>query len=245
MIDLSNLKIRQDIDRVHLLQWGHFSLILLAFLVEGIINFEPLGMIVKIVCGLIFYKLYFKTLTDLYYSFWTFSAALSIYITGSLYLIITNQSDFQLFYLYLVSLIILCVQMYILLSPIYYPRVSWWEYDFRYKDDLKIKIRNGEEDSEARLTDLRRGAACLSSFSEINVGELIKIHASNGVKDFVFEVEIMSKRQYSLGRPVSHGVKFVFNEESKEDDYDEFIAFWAKEKIEKSKRRFVKKATNA
>ena len=66
-----------------------------------------------------------------------------------------------------------------------------------------------------------------ASFSEINVGELIKIHASNGVKDFVFEVEIMSKRQYSLGRPVSHGVKFVFNEESKEDDYDEFIAFWA------------------
>jgi hypothetical protein len=202
-------------------------------------------MLIKIVCALVFYKLFFKTLTDLYYSFWTFAAGLSFYLFSKLYFVMSAQSDLQLFYLYLIALIILCVQMYILLSPIYYPRVSWWEYDFRYRDDLKIKLMQNDMESEARLTDLRRGAGCLSSFVEIKVGDVIKIHATNEVRDFTFLVEIMSKRQYSLGRPISHGVKFIFDEESKEDEYEEFYSFWIKEKLEKNKRRFTKKVKNA
>jgi hypothetical protein len=245
MIDLSNLKIRQDIDRVHLLQWGHFSILLMAFLVEGILNVEIISMFVKVFITLVFYKLFFKTLSDLYYSFWTFSIGLSVFIIGNLYSIITMQSNLQLFYLYLISLIILLVQMYILLSPIYYPRVSWWEYDFRYRDDLKVNLNLDDIKSEARLTDLRRGAGCLSSFTDIEVGKTVTVLATNGVKEFSFLVEIMSRRQYSLGRPASHGVRFIFNDEYQESDYDEFYSFWIKEKVEKSKTRFVKKVNNA
>ena len=245
MIDLSNLKIRQDIDRVHLLQWGHFTILLMAFIVEGIINIELVSMIIKVCCALIFYKLFFKTLGDLYYSFWTFSVALSLYILWNLYSIISLQSNLQLFYLYLISFIILSVQMYILLSPIYYPRVSWWEYDFRYRDDLKVKLNIEEVSTEARLTDLRRGAGCLSSFTDINVGKLVTVLATNGVKEFSFLVEIMSRRQYSLGRPASHGVRFIFNDEFQDSDYDEFYSFWIKEKMAKKKTRFIKTVKNA
>lgn len=245
MIDLSNLKIRQDIDRVHLLQWGHFSILLMAFVVEGILNVELLSMLFKVFFALVFYKLFFKTLRDLYYSFWTFSITLSLFIIGNLYSIITLQSNLQLFYLYLISFIILSVQMYILLSPIYYPRVSWWEYDFRYRDDLKVKLNLEEVKSEARLTDLRRGAGCLSSFVDIEVGKTVTVLATNGVKEFSFLVEVMSRRQYSLGRPASHGVRFVFNDEYLEGDYDEFYSYWIKEKMAKSKTRFVKKVKNA
>ncbi|WP_127715394.1 hypothetical protein [Halobacteriovorax sp. HLS] len=245
MIDLSNLKIRQDIDRVHLLQWGHFSILMLAFVAEGILDFKIITMCLRILMGLLFYKLYFKTLADLYYSFWTFSAGLALYLSYNLYCVVANQSNLQVFYLYLVAMIILFVQMYILLSPIYYPRVSWWEYDFRYRDDLKVKLYCDELESEARLTDLRRGAGCLSAFKNLEVGTNVKIHADNGIQNFTFLVEIMSRRQYSLGRPSSHGVKFIFNEEYSEKSYDEFYTFWKREKIAKSKKRFTKKVDNA
>lgn len=245
MIDLSNLKIRQDIDRVHLLQWGHFSILIMAFIVEGFIDFELIRMSMRILVGLIFYKFFFKTLTDLYYSFWTFSISLGLYLLYNLYEIVSTQSHLQLFYLYLISLIILCVQMYILLSPIYYPRVSWWEYDFRYRDDLKVKLLVEGVESEARLTDLRRNAGCLSSFKKVNVGSTVKIIAHNGIQEYTFLVEVMSRRQYSLGRPASHGAKFIFNDEYPESNYEEFHKFWMKQKMNKNKTRFVKKVKNA
>jgi len=245
MIDLSNLKIRQDIDRVHLLQWGHFSLLIMAFLVEGVIKFEIISTVIQIFFLLVFYKMFFKTLTDLYYSFWTFSIGTFGFVFYKLFTIMSTQSDFQLFYLYLISVIILLIQMYILLSPIYYPRVSWWEYDFRYRDDLKVKLSDEGIELEARLTDLRRNAGCLSVFKDVKVGNKVEVKASNGVRDFVFLVEVMSRRQYSLGRPASHGVKFIFNEENPEADYDEFYSFWVKEKMNKKNSRFLNKVHDA
>lgn len=245
MIDLSNLKIRQDIDRVHLLQWGHFCLLTMAFLVEGFINFEIISTLVQIFFLLVFYKMFFKTLTDLYYSFWTFSIGTTGFVIYKLFNIISTQSDLQLFYLYLITAIVLVIQMYILLSPIYYPRVSWWEYDFRYRDDLKVKLSDDGVEFEARLTDLRRNAGCLSVFSDIKVGNKVEVTANNGIRDFVFLVEIMSRRQYSLGRPASHGIRFIFNEENPESDYDEFYSFWVKEKMNKKKSRFLNKVQNA
>ncbi|CBW24987.1 putative integral membrane protein [Halobacteriovorax marinus SJ] len=245
MIDISNLKIRQDIDRVNLLQWGHFSILTLAFIVEGFLNVKIFWTLFSLIGLGIFYKLYFKTLTDLYYSFWTFSFATASLIVYKLYHIIMSQSDLQLFYLYLVAGIILSIEAYILLSPIYYPRVSWWEYDFRYRDDLKVKFSYEEKEFEARLTDLRRSAGCLASFEEVSVGDKIKIFASNGVKEFSFLVEIMSRRRYSLGRPCTHGVKFIFNDEYLESDYDEFHNYWVNEKVFKRSTRYRKQGSNA
>lgn len=245
MIDISNLKIRQDIDRVHLLQWGHFCILFLAFIVEGFLNVKIFWTLFSLLGLIVFYKLYFKTLTDLYYSFWTFSFSVGVLILYKLYHIIMTQSELQLFYLYLIAGIILSIEAYILLSPIYYPRVSWWEYDFRYRDDLKVRYSYEDKSYEARLTDLRRSAGCLASFEEVTVGEKIKVFASNGVKEFTFFVEIMSRRRYSLGRPSTHGVKFIFNDDYPESDYDEFHNYWINEKAFKKKTRFKKQDVNA
>lgn len=245
MIDISNLKIRQDIDRVNVLQWGHFTILSLAFFVEGFLNVKIFTTIFSLLGLMVFYKLYFKTLSDLYYSFWTFSFITSVVIIYKLYHIIMTQSDLQLFYLYLIAGIILMIQTYILLSPIYYPRVSWWEYDFRYRDDLKVKFKYQEKKHEARLTDLRRNAGCLSSFEEIVVGDKVEISASNGVREFNFYVEIMSKRRYSIGRPSSHGVRFIFNDDYPESEHDEFHNYWVNEKVFKKKTRFKKQGGHA
>ncbi|WP_372654911.1 hypothetical protein [Halobacteriovorax sp.] len=245
MIDISNLKIRQDIDRVHLLQWGHFSIISLAFIIEGFLNIKIFWTIFTLMGLMIFYKLYFKTLTDLYYSFWTFTFATGSFIAYKLYHIVMTQSELQLFYLYLIAGVILSIESYILLSPIYYPRVSWWEYDFRFRDDSKVEFLFEDKKCEARLTDLRRNAGCLASFKDINVGEKVKIFASNGVKNFRFQVEIMSRRRYSLGRPASHGVKFIFDDDYTESEYEEFHSYWSNEKVFKKKTRYRKQGSNA
>ena len=245
MIDISNLKIRQDIDRVNVLQWGHFTILSLAFFVEGFLNVKIFTTIFSLIGLMVFYKLYFKTLSDLYYSFWTFSFITAVVIVYKLYHIIMTQSDLQLFYLYLIAGIILMIQTYILLSPIYYPRVSWWEYDFRFRDDMKVKFKYLDKRHEARLTDLRRSAGCLSSFEEIVVGDKVEVSASNGVREFNFYVEIMSKRRYSIGRPSSHGVKFIFNDDYPESEHDEFHNYWVNEKVFKKKTRFKNQGDHA
>lgn len=245
MIDFSGLKIKQDIDRVYILQWGHFYVLTMAVVVESFLKVELISMLFFILCLMAFYKFYFKTIKDLYYSFWTFSGVVSIWNIYKLVDIVNQQSHLELFYLYLIAQIILTIQMYILLSPIYYPRVSWWEYDFRYRDDLKVKLTHEDVELEGRMTDLRRKAGCLSLFKEVPVGSKVKVFASNGVRDFSFMVEVMSKRQYSLGRPVTHGVRFVFSDEFREEDYYEFYSFWVNEKESKSKARFKRRVESA
>ena len=84
MIDISNLKIRQDIDRVNVLQWGHFTILSLAFFVEGFLNVKIFTTIFSLIGLMVFYKLYFKTLSDLYYSFWTFSFVTAVVIVYKL-----------------------------------------------------------------------------------------------------------------------------------------------------------------
>ena len=43
-------------------------------------------------------------------------------------------------YNYLLGMLFLFMGMYTLSSPIYYPMVKWWIYDFRYRNDVKILV---------------------------------------------------------------------------------------------------------
>lgn len=240
-IVLNYLKLKEDSNRLEVLHWGHFAFVFLAITLElfyGLSLFEWLATTVFLT---IFYRLFFVTKKELFYSFWTFSALLTLFLWKKIFFDSYGTSEIRL--LYILGFVLLAVEIYILSSPIYYPRVSWWEYDFRYRTDLKVSINYKDEASEARVTDLRRNAGCIASFEEFKVGEEFEIE-SNKYFEGSLKVEIVSRRIYSLGRPYNYGVRFNLNEEEKRISYNDLLNIWKNETLERRQRKFRKKTDN-
>jgi len=197
----------------------------------------------KIVLRLIFFLYlstpYYKTIKHRYYTYWSFSFILFIYILFKI-----NEQFFVLHQshigeLYLISCLILITKMYILSSPIYYPRVSWWEYDFRYRDDLKITVKASEISLDARLTDLRRYAGCVALFEELKLGQEITINAK--VDDVTVNLRglVMSKRKDMIGRPFIYGLQLKFESRGNKKRYIQLVKLWKNEKNNKRKLKFA------
>ena len=139
------------------------------------------------------------------------------------------------FVLYLLALLLLALESNELWTPIYYSIVSWWEYDFRYRDDDKVKVITDGEKLEARLTDLRKGAGCVVLFKEVKVGDFFHVELS---EERVFKVEVMSKRYYSLGRPLSYGVRFHLTNDDEKAKFRLYTSMWRKRRKIKRKAKF-------
>lgn len=198
----------------------------------------------KLVLRLIFFLYlstpYYKTIKHRYYTYWSFSAILFFYILFKI-----NEQFFVLplhshvGFLYLISFLLLIVKMYVLSSPIYYPRVSWWEYDFRYRDDLKIIVKDHDVEYAARLTDLRRFAGCVALFEELKLGDEIIINAKVDDVSASLRGQVMSKRRDLIGRPLIYGVRFKFDSRSNKKRYTQLLRLWKKEKHSKRKLKFA------
>ncbi|MEI8346791.1 MAG: hypothetical protein WCG27_04950, partial [Pseudomonadota bacterium] len=160
-------KLRPDLERIRLIHWAHFLCIISGIFIEIWEKVQNYWAIVWIFVFFFIYRLYFKTVKNLFYSFWTFSLGIMLYLIYSLVMNIFVYGSDVLVYTYLAALTFLVVEMYMLYSPIHFPRVIWWEYDFRYRHDLKIFINLHDQIFEGRLTDLRRGAGCVVLFQDI------------------------------------------------------------------------------
>lgn len=131
---------------------------------------------------------------------------------------------------------VLCFSLY---SPVFFPIINWWEYDFRYRNDLKTKVylANGEE-MDARLVDLRRRAGGLSLFEDLEIGQRVDIEIESSSLDGRLQVEVLSKRQYSIGRPYTYGVRFVISDDIVKRKYSDLEKFWNFERKAKKNRKF-------
>ena len=241
-----NIKLEEDFDRLKALQWMHFSIVMISIFSEifnGVTGI--LGGAVEIILLSALYIFLFKTAKELYYSFWSFAFVLFCYLSIGLFEGIFIYDGALFFFLYSLAFIFFGFQLYILSSPIYFPKVSWWVYDFRYRDDLKIyaevKTENGENDSlPARLTDLRREAGCVTLFKDLEVGKVLSIAPMDELDLFRFTVEIMSKREYCIGRGITYGVKFYLEEESEKEDFKNFAYLWKVDRIVKKRKNYTK-----
>lgn len=221
------------------------------FLLKSFFFFIHLAIMTEIVAGvkfrlvlrLLFFLYlstpYYKTIKHRYYTYWTFSTLLFLYILFKI-----NEMFFVVHHphigaLYLVSCILLIFKMYILSSPIYYPRVSWWEYDFRYRDDLKVSVKVHDHEYEARLTDLRRLAGCVALFEELKLGDEILMTTKVDDVSVNLRGQVMSKRRDLIGRPLIYGVQFKFDSRSNKKRYIQLLRLWKKEKNNKRKLKFA------
>lgn len=229
---------KSETKTIKFLMRAFFFLIHLAIMTE-IVDNPKFRLGVRLIFFLWLAKPYYKTIKYRYYTYWTFSAMLFFYLLFKIYEQFYIQNNDHIGILYLFSTLILIVKMYILSSPIYYPRVSWWEYDFRYRDDLKITVKSEDKDYSARLTDLRRHAGCVAMFEELKLGEEIIINAALDDDNILLRGVVMSKRRDVIGRPLIYGVQFKFDSKSNKKRYTGLERLWKKQKHSKRKMKFA------
>ena len=229
---------KSETKTIKFLMRAFFFLIHLAIMTE-IVDNPKFRLGLRLAFFLWLAKPYYKTIKHRYYTYWTFSSVLFVYLLYKIheqFYILDNE---HIGILYLMSTLILILKMYILSSPIYYPRVSWWEYDFRYRDDLKINVKSEDKDLNARLTDLRRHAGCVAMFEELKLGEEILVNAALDNDNVLLRGLVMSKRRDVIGRPLIYGVQFKFDSKSNKKRYTVLERLWKKQKNNKRKMKFA------
>ncbi|MBF0311990.1 MAG: hypothetical protein HQK50_08310 [Oligoflexia bacterium] len=242
MFLLKNYQLLQDFRKVLLLFFFQVGLFALSLVVEWILKQLSFGeVVIKLLFGAIFFQLLYKSLMGLYYTYWSLLGLFVVYASTGLwqYLVTAPAINWQLVQIFSLILAVTWIQGYILSSPIFYPRVRWWVYDFRYRGDLVVKVRPYQEKAgmdhtpelmlNGRLTDLRRGAGCVLLFERLQIRDKIFIYAESRYSEVRLLAEVISVREYSFGRGHIHGVKFIFEDHEDRKVYREFASYWKEE----------------
>lgn len=232
-------------DKVIVLHVGHLVFLFMGLLLELMTYPSKAWGIFKVIVFIILSRLFYRTLKNLYYTFWTFAIVFMVLYLVGFFGTFSQPDSFSIMNCYLFAIILLALEMYQLYSPIFYPIVRWWEYDFRYRHDLKVKVKTEDQEYQGRLTDLRKNAGCVQVFEHLKVGDLVSIEVSLGEegenqKTKTVKGEIISKRQYSVGRPWNYGIKMYFDSQEEQKEYRDLEFSWKRETQDKIAQKFNK-----
>lgn len=158
-----------------------------------------------------FAYLYMRLRGMFYYSIWTFNAILLVYIVTDVFTTVWEGHHYSLI-LNLITLIILALLSVKMLNPVFFPLISWWEYDFRKIKDLKLKIKNGDETLDARVCDFKSDLASVACFNDLELAKNYEMTVKIDNNIHKLKGIVLSKRLYSLGRPSYYGVKIIESE---------------------------------
>ncbi len=235
-ISLSKFKLKGEFERIVMITVLHLSLFLIAKFYEFIrYEFSFLSFI-GLILWFVYSRFFYKTVKNLFYTYWTMTLITSLFLISDLYSSLVTYNDLSLFYFYGLSLLLLVINSYMLRTPLFYPMVSWWEYDFRYRNDVKATIKYGDASDEGRIVDIRGEAGGIAFFEDLEIGSKVMVAPEFNDLNQEFEVEIVSKRKHSVGRPFIYGVKFIFSGKEDRNSFEKFSKFWQFE------RRFKQKA---
>ncbi len=123
-------------------------------------------------------------------------------------------------------------------SPLYFPRIQWWEYDFRYRGDLKTLVKLDEKSFEGRVTDIRRGSGSIEVFNYIPLDSVVTLEVTVDEKVYIVDSTIKTTKQVTPGRPVRYGIKFDLADESIKTIYTKIIKVWNESKKAKLRSKF-------
>jgi hypothetical protein len=232
--------LQNSYDKVKFLTLLQFVLVLVAFIAEALVTQSVLNFsfIFQLGLLLITYNFYYNALTNLFYSYWNISLILGIYYLVSLsrnFLVVGHPLIGVVF---CISLIFLIISSYIISSPLYYPRVHWWEYDFRFRADIRCFVEIDNQQFRGRLSDLRRGAACLELFQNIHVGHPIQINLEILNQNFTLFAEVRSRRETIVGRSIIYGLKFVNSDLEQRQRLRLLTNYWNESKKIKIRNKF-------
>lgn len=238
---LSKLNLQNSYDKVKFCTIIQLLLVFLGFIGEAILTQSVLNFsfIFQFILLMVAFNFYYNALAHLYYSFWNISFILLIYYVVSLSRNLIVLGNPMIALLFFFSIIFLAIACYIISSPLYYPRFHWWEYDFRFRADIRCWVETDGKQFRGRLSDLRRGAACLELFAQMPVGQPIVINLEILSQNFTLFAEVRSKREPIIGRSTIYGVKFVSTDLEQRQRLKFLTNYWNESKKIKIRNKFA------
>lgn len=235
------LNLQNSYDKVKFLTILQFFLVMIAFVAEAfytrsVLNFS---FIFQFILLIVAFNFYYNALSNLFYSYWNMSFIFGIYYLVSLsrnFLVLGNPVAGLLF---LFSMGLLAISCYIVSSPLFYPRFHWWEYDFRFRADIRCWVEVDGQQFRGRLSDLRRGAACMELFKSMTVGDPIHISVQILNQTFTLFGEVRSKREPIIGRSIIYGIKFINNDLEQKQRLKLLTHYWKETKKIKIRNKFA------
>ncbi len=220
---------------------GFFSFLVMAlFFITRIEEKEvfTIGFIIEFTFLIIILRFYGRALKNRNYAFWGLTAILGIYLLMNILQYSFIHYNVPVLYISLLASVFLGMNVYILSSPLYFPRIQWWEYDFRYRGDIKAKLIIAEESYDIRVADIRRDAISFFSFKQMRLNEEIHLEVPFGTKNFAVIGVLKTAREEIPGRPIRYGLKLIMNDDISRKKYIELRKYWGQQSRANIRRKF-------
>lgn len=196
------------------------------------------GFIFEFVVLVFIFRAHFKSIENKNFTYWGVNFLLVIYVLRMILQYTFIEYNVMILYVSVLSLTALAINSYIMSSPLFYPRVQWWEYDFRYRGDLKARAEIENEVFKSRLIDLRREVCCIELFENIPLESKIKVAVNYEGKIYPLEGIVKTSRQDIPGRQIRYGVKLMTDDLDIKKDYLELKRKWHNRKKVKLRNKF-------
>lgn len=242
-VKILDSELGQYVEQAWVGQWLHFGLFVLIELFNLLHGLISGWGLVWLVLAVVFYRYFFRALRELSYSYWTFAGCYGLLFVHRFILFFVFSPERAWNHLvYLLALGILAWQARRLFRPLLFPKVSWWEYDFRYRDDVKVFFHPASNPAtrwEGRLIDWQKSEACLVAFGEFPLGEKLALEiAYQDQAPLLVNATIYSQRHGPPGRGLLYGIGLQFPSEQQAQQFFQFTQDWAHNSIVKKKRKY-------
>jgi hypothetical protein len=211
----------------------------LCFLIRGHERtFFTFSFMVEFLILIVLFNFYFQAQKNRNYAYWGITFFIGVYLLRAILQYTFMEYNALIIYFSFLSMIFLGINVYIMSSPIFYPRVQWWEYDYRYRGDLKAITENENESFESRLTDLRRDSGCIELFEPLEVGSKISVTVEHDGKKYQLPAIVKTRTQIIPGRPLRYGIKIDYIDNTNKNDFVELKRKWNETNRVKLRKKF-------
>lgn len=240
MRKLLEIEITDEVKKSHFIQFAVSLLTFALFLMVRTFEKSYFDLNFYFECAAIFLviKFYNKAQRNKNYAFWGFSLLIALYIFQKLLYFTFVEYNIFIVYFSMLAGVFLFVNAYIMSSPLYYPRVPWWEYDFRYRAELKGKINFGGKTYPLRLSDLRRNCASIAVFETLPLGSRLSFEIIFNEKVYHLRGTVKTLREIIPGRPITYGVVLEESSESIRKELAQLKKLWQKKKSANLRQKF-------
>lgn len=234
---IRHLKLRDTYSRVVLITVAQAFCAIMGFLGESLAGRFVLNLtfVAQLALLLVSLNFHFRAIRQLFNTFWSLTLMLLIFyfisFTRNALVLDNSLTAFW----YCLAFFLLVIAAWQISTPLYYPMVQWWEYDFRFRPDIRVTAKDSNGDFPARLTDLRRGAGCVVMFHAVPVGGTFSIHTDVLSQRFGLKAEVVSRKEPILGRAYTYGVRFDVEDLEQRQRLKLITNYWCESK--KMKKR--------
>lgn len=235
-----DLEVLDEVKRAKILQ---FFVIIFTALTSFIVSAHEKSTVTfsfaaEVVLFLLLFRFYLKAQENRNYAYWGTSFLLFLFnLRVILYYTFFDYQAVILYFSFL-AVIFMSINIYVMSSPLFFPRVQWWEYDFRYRGDLKAAAKVDTDVFNARLTDLRRGSGCIEIFEYLDIGTEVDLRINFEGKNYELTTNVVTRLQAIPGRAYRYGVKALFENEDQKDQYRELKRLWSERIKVKLRNKF-------